>query len=245
MEINEVLEKIGLNEKEASVYLAVLELGTASVMSIAHKAGLKRPTTYLILDDLQAKGLVGEVPQSKKALYTAQTPENLLNDLRRKQELVIRALPELLAIHNQKQEKPQVQLFQGKEGVRQVYDKILKAKDIAFFCTLKDVDKIFSDVPKQFKQLATENKIKMRELVTQSPEDKAHAKWIGKTNNYEVRFIPANMDFLTDNALFDDSVAFFSYNPYLFAVVIKSAGIVTSLKTLYELAWQSAEPFKQ
>jgi sugar-specific transcriptional regulator TrmB len=242
MEINEVLEKIGLNEKEASVYLAVLELGTASVMSIAQKAGLKRPTTYLVLDDLQAKGLVGEVPQSKKTLYTAQTPENLLNDLRRKQELVTRALPELLAIHNQKQEKPQVQLFRGTEGLRQVYEKMFSAKQVSFFCTLQEAGKAFPDVPKRFKQLAQEKKIVMREIVTQSSVDIAHARWV--ENAYEIRTIPKESEFLTDNALFDDSVAFLSFEPYPFVVLITSKGIVTSLKTLFELAWQSATPFK-
>ena len=106
METVEVLRKTGLNEKESQIYLALLELGTASVQSIAFKAGIKRPTTYLVLDDLQAKGLVSEVPQ-KKALYTAESPERLLGDLSKKEELLKRFLPDLVALHNAKKEKPQ------------------------------------------------------------------------------------------------------------------------------------------
>ena len=67
METIDVLERVGLKGKEASVYLALLELGTASVESIAKKAGTKRPTTYLVLDDLQNRGLVSIVPQQKKS----------------------------------------------------------------------------------------------------------------------------------------------------------------------------------
>ena len=55
MELIEVLNKTGLHEKEAKVYLALLELGTADVSDIAAKAGVKRPTSYLVLDELKER----------------------------------------------------------------------------------------------------------------------------------------------------------------------------------------------
>jgi HTH-type transcriptional regulator, sugar sensing transcriptional regulator len=241
MEIIEVLEKIGLNQKEASIYLALLELGTAAVQSIANKAGLKRPTTYLILDDLQRKGLVSEVPQSKKSLFVAESPDRLVADLGRKQELVKRALPELLARYNQKKEKPLVQLFQGKEGMREMYEKIFSAGEVSFFCTIKDVDKMFPDLPKEVITRAKAGRLKVREMVTQSPEDLAHAQRIAKANYYPIRVVPEGMEFLTDNVLFGNSVGFFVYQPQIFAVLITSRELVQSLRTLYELAWKSAE----
>lgn len=62
MEIADVLQKIGLQQKESAVYLALLELGTADVSGIAKKAGIKRPTCYLVLDDLKNRGLVSGKP---------------------------------------------------------------------------------------------------------------------------------------------------------------------------------------
>src|SRR3989344_2304159 len=121
MEIPEILEKIGLNQKEAMVYMALLELGTASVESIALKAGTKRPTTYLILDELQKKGLATLIPRAKKVLYMPESPEKLISDLTRKQELVKRFLPDMLAVYNEPKDKPQVQLFSGVSGIKQVY----------------------------------------------------------------------------------------------------------------------------
>ena len=55
MEIQDVLKSIGLDDKEARVYMALLELGTATVHPIANKAEIKRPTTYLILEQLLKK----------------------------------------------------------------------------------------------------------------------------------------------------------------------------------------------
>lgn len=239
MEIQQVLEQSGLTEKQADVYLACLELGTASVQAIARKAELKRPTTYLILDELQAKGFVSLVPQ-KKVLYTAESPEKLITELGRKQELLKRFLPDLLALHNSKKEKPKVQLFQGKEGVAEVYNYALKSSAIDIFCTIGDVNKYFPELPKELKRMAQTEKIKIREMVSRNQADIAHAQWVDKA--YEVRHTPAGMGFMTDNFIFDNSVIFFSYQPYIFAVLITSEGISTSLKTIFELAWQNAEP---
>lgn len=42
MDIIASLRQFGLNEKQAKVYLACLELGSASVQKIAKKAGVER-----------------------------------------------------------------------------------------------------------------------------------------------------------------------------------------------------------
>lgn len=244
MDINEVLKQIGLNAKEASVYLALLELGTASVHPIANKAGIKRPTTYLILEDLQRKGLVSIVPRVKKVLYTAESPEKLLSDMHKKQELIKRFMPNMLAMYNAKKDKPQIQLFEGHEGVLEVYKKVFSSPSVDFFCTISDVLGSFPELPKELKEKALIKKIKVRELITQSQADIQHAKNMPQHEYYENRFVPKNFEFLTDNVFFQDSVAFFSYEPYMFAVVIKSKGVVTSLKSIFELAWRGSELYK-
>lgn len=242
MEKTEVLEKIGLSGKEASVYLALLELGTASVMSIASKAGLKRPTTYLILDDLQRKGLAAVVPQTKKALFTAQSPEHLLNDLQKKEELVKRFLPDLLGVYNTKKEKPQVQLFQGEEGVLEVYNKIYTAGEVRFFATLGELEKILPQVTKEVTARARQGKLKVREILTGTDADKKYAAQVPIGDYYGLRFTPQGSEFLTDNAIFENSVAFFSFSYQLFAVVITSKEIAGSLRTLFDMAWQQSIP---
>ena len=55
MEVFQVLKSIGLTEKEASVYLALLTLGTADVGEIAQKSGQKRTTCYTVIENLKKK----------------------------------------------------------------------------------------------------------------------------------------------------------------------------------------------
>lgn len=55
----ERLQKLGLTQKEAVIYMATLELGIASPTStIAKKANILRTTAYNILNSLVQKGIV-------------------------------------------------------------------------------------------------------------------------------------------------------------------------------------------
>jgi len=243
MEINEVLQKSGLTDKEANVYMALLELGTATVHPIATKAGVKRPTAYLILDQLKAKGLVSVIPRAKKVLYTAESPEKIIQDLGRKQELVKRFLPNMLALYNTKTEKPQVLLYEGKEAVGEVYEKILLAKKVDFFCTITEAMSAFPEYPFRINKTAMSGSMKFRELLTSNPSDVEYSRKMQHGENYQHRFLPPGMNLLTDNVLFDGNIVFFSYHPYIFAVQISSKGIYQSLLTLFEVAWTASKPF--
>src|SRR3990167_6844387 len=223
--------------------MALLELGTASVEGIAKKAGTKRPTTYLILDDLQRKGLATLVPRAKKVLYMPESPDKILFDLNRKQELVKRFLPNLLAVYNEPKHKPQVLLFEGKEAIKDLYDKILLAKDVIFFGTIRDFVIFYPDYEEKLVANTEAKKIKVREILSQNPADLSFASKFPKNDHYEQRFTKAGEEFLTDNCLFDGNVAFFSYQPHIFAVMIQSKTIHQSLHTLFEFAWKQAEPY--
>ena len=98
------LKKFGLNEKEAKIYLASLELGYATVQQIANQAEINRATTYVILESLIKKGLATHLTKGKKRYFTAEPPERLnhfLNDqlikIKRKREKLQKLLPNLKA----------------------------------------------------------------------------------------------------------------------------------------------------
>lgn len=245
MEIIDVLNNIGLDKKQAAVYLALLELGTAAVQIIAQKAQLKRPTTYLILDELQAKGLVSIVPRARKVLYTAESPDKLMGDLNKKHELMKRYMPNLLAMYNVKKEKPQVRLFEGKEGIKEVYNQIYNSNGVSFFGTVKEA--LFYDPEglNAFVERSTTNNFQIRDLLTLSDADIMYAKKAKTGSNYQIRFVDKDKVFLTDNAIFGNNVVFFSFHPQIFAVMITSREISQAIKTLFEFAWASGESYEK
>ena len=63
------LVQLGLNEKQATIYLALHQLGEASAYKVAEFSGLKRPTVYVILDELRQLELVVKVPYAKAQVF--------------------------------------------------------------------------------------------------------------------------------------------------------------------------------
>lgn len=145
MEIKNILEQLGLKDKKAEVYLAALELGSATVIEISKKAGIKRTTCYDILVDLIKMGLISETSKGKKRLFIGEDPEKILNDLEGKEKLFSEILPQLKSIYNIKGVKPKIRFYEGKEGLKEVYVDTLKyAGEILAFAS-EDVVRVLGE----------------------------------------------------------------------------------------------------
>jgi sugar-specific transcriptional regulator TrmB len=246
MILDQTLEKIGLNSKEAKVYLATLELGQAKVLEIAKKTEIKRPTVYLILDDLKKKGLVSEVPKGTKTIFIAENPEKLINELKSREEALKKVMPMLKTIYNIDKHKPQVKFYEGKEGIKQVYNEIHKAKTyIDFYGSIKGIKQEFPESFLKYDEIK-KMKIPVREIISDDPADKAYAHEIKKFGNpkHIVKIMPKKMQTMIDSAIFDNKIAIISIKKDYFGVLIESEEIAQSYRMLYELAWQSAHRFK-
>ena len=93
MNLEDILTKVGLDEKEAKIYVALLDLGSEKVHEIAKKAGVKRPTAYVILEQLYAKNFVIKTYHQRRAFYSAEKPDIILRSLKEKEDLLGQALP--------------------------------------------------------------------------------------------------------------------------------------------------------
>src|SRR3989344_5908658 len=164
--LNKELEKIGLTQKEAGIYLACLELTEATIGDIAKKSGVKRTTVYDIIDSLKEKGLVSSITKNKKLFYYAESPKKLENTLDEKKRLLENMMPELFSIANKIDKKPKIKYFEGPEGMKDVFRDTLNYPDqeiLSWFPqkTSIDVGKIFSKKNKE-KNLGQSNCSKNR-----------------------------------------------------------------------------------
>jgi len=238
MELQSVLQQLGLHEKEAMVYLALLQMGTASVPAISIKAGTKRPTTYLILEELRMKGLVTLLPKKVRALYTAQSPQKLLEEQREKEETIQRNMPELMAIYNSKKEKPKVTYYQGEDHIVELYDEIFKEKSILFYGSIGSISAtVFEKIKGYIERIEKEN-LDVREVLQADQKSIRYAQE-NRSQNHQIKIASENFLFPTDNMIFGNKVAIITYKDTPMAVVIESNDVVETYKSLFEIAWQS------
>lgn len=116
----QTLAQIGLKEKEVGVYLALLSLGSSTAYHIAQHCEVKKPTVYVILDDLRKKGLVLKIPHAKKALFAARDITEYLEEQRRKMRAVENIVPQLLALGGPA--RPNVYFFSGLRGIAEALE---------------------------------------------------------------------------------------------------------------------------
>lgn len=121
-QLSHKLQKLGLSEKEADVYLATLESAFGiSIANIAKKTNIKRSTVYLALEELKRRGLISISRQGGHHVYMAEDPR-VFEEKIKEQSLYLRELlPELLSVTNVLARKPQIRFYEGLEGIKDVY----------------------------------------------------------------------------------------------------------------------------
>lgn len=119
--MNELISDLvlqGLTEKEARVYVSLLQLGQASAYTVAKDSGLKRATTYVVISDLMQKGLVLKVPKARKQMFIAKNPQELKIILTERSKAADRAILKLERL-TQSDNKPRTLYFEGMKGVKE------------------------------------------------------------------------------------------------------------------------------
>jgi len=126
--VEEALESYGFSSKEVKVYLACLELGTATANEIANKADVNRSTTYDLLKSFLERGIASKVTKDKATHFEVVGSERLIALLDEKKSKIQSISNQLKLIQQHTVEKPVVQLFEGGEGVKTILEDILETK---------------------------------------------------------------------------------------------------------------------
>jgi len=237
------LEKLGLNKKEASLYVALLELGESNLQGIADKANLKRTTIYDVLSSLKEKGLVSATKKGKRIYYYAENPKTIGIIFKEKLNRFNNVLPELLSISNLIDKKPKIQFFEGTEGIKNIFRDTLEydksellswtsPEAIEYF----DIDWLWNEyVPQRLKR-----KIWTRSFAPNVKEMK-HVQGYDKKHLRNMKLVDI------DNGLFfeveinlygGNKVGIMSFREK-FGLIIESKKIHNTLKAIFELQWKS------
>jgi sugar-specific transcriptional regulator TrmB len=94
MHLQKTLEKYGLTAKQAKIYLATLELGSAPVNLIAKKSAIPRPSCYDILESLNNLGIASTFTKKKTRYYSVEDPRKIIKLAEQKAEDLKQVLPE-------------------------------------------------------------------------------------------------------------------------------------------------------
>jgi sugar-specific transcriptional regulator TrmB len=239
LDVIKTLEQLGIDEKQASVYLACLELGSATVQELAEKSGVKRTSIYNFLEEIKQKGLVTEVKQGNKVLLIPEDPNILLQRAQEQTQKISELLPDLMAIFNRPGNKPKVHYYQGVDGLMRAYEEMLNSKEnIVGF---SDYEKMFEALPHDFLNGFPARRkayhMSFSSVTKDGPWGRQVKEW-DKDQMRETR-LAKDIEFDTEVNIYGNKVMLLSFRRPYAGVIIEDYAIATTMRSIWKMVWAS------
>jgi sugar-specific transcriptional regulator TrmB len=241
------LQQIGLNEKQAKIYLASLELGETTIKEIAKKAEIKRTTIYDFIDEMTNLGYIKLTADGKRKKYLAASPDELQIIVKKREALLGQILPMLNSISNVSGAKPKIWFYNGVEGLKTVYSDSLKYSGEILAIGGEDAvkalghDWVLSYISKRIKKeihvrgIVAKSEFIEKEYVSKDQEQYRSSKVI------DSKKYPFPIEI---NIYGRQRVLLVSARDQM-AVVIESAEIYQAMKSFFELLWDNLPEVKK
>lgn len=245
------LQKIGLSEKESSVYLSSLRLGKSPVQIIAKEAKINRGTAYNIIGSLIKKGLMSTYQEGKKQYFFAESPDQLelifkqqLEEIEHNRNRLKEILPDLKQMDNKDNGKPVVRYFEGRNGIRAMVEDMFDVKKGAEILMIYPHDQVA-------KQFSPEDLRYWRDkrIVKNTNIRALYTKEVGKlsvtASSLSIK-IEGNIDSVqSDIAIYEDRIRIASFSEKLMGIIIENKEAAETLRTLFNLAWSKNKKIKK
>lgn len=240
--IENILSRTILNQKQAKIYLACLEVGKAGAPQIARKAGLKRTTTYGILDELVDLGFLSYSSEGKTKVFKPQNPNVLVELLESKREKIEKILPDLDTLFQGQNIRPKLQFFEGKEGIKRIFEDILdcQSKKVCQLVKVKDwIEFLGKEYTYRYMEKRAGKGIVAYDLHPKSGDiyDEKYGRESEKWKR-RVRYLPPSVFYISMLMIYDNKVAMVSTKEENFGFIIESKEFSNAQRALFELMWQ-------
>lgn len=248
------VEELGLSNKEARVYLGNLMLGAAGVQQIADISGIKRVTTYVILEALVNLGLVSQSSHAKKTLFNAEAPDNLRRLLEKREQSIQdqkhhldELLPQLSKLKTLPKDTPSVKFYDGFEGVQTInkmfFSAVQKMQPDCIY-GVSNLDLLYQYFPQVEDEGANPERVKsgLKSRFIYTSSKGPIMKATDEESNRESRYVPIDQYSLEcDMSIGGNLIALLALNnPKPVGIIIESEQIARGFKSLFELAWGAA-----
>lgn len=230
-----VLKKYGLDELDAKVYLALLEIGDSTATKISERTGIGRVHTYQITHRLIHKGLASYVIKNNVKYFIAAEPKTLLQNLKSVEEELKSIMPVLEEKRTQYTQQTKVEIYRGREGINTIFNLILRdAKPYFFIGGIEESCNIFELQSKIFVKRA--EKIKLRGKILARQNDNFFA---GKYE--EFRYLPDKIRIPTTTWTWSDKTGIFVWSEPYYCILIENKKIAKSNVATFNYIFETAK----
>lgn len=238
MDLKKLLQNLGLEEKEAKVYLALLQLGEATATIIAEKTNLDRTLIYQLANKLIEQGLVSYIIKNNVKYFLATNPTKLLEDTKEKEKQLQKAMPQLINLTKIKEQETKVEIYRGKEGLKTILKDILRTgRDYDVFGEEGQFQKILPIASHQFLKQITKKNVHEQVLVREDFKRK-----VLKSKNSVFKYLSKNYLSPVMTVVYGNKVANFIWKSPYYVILTQNNDVADSFRSQFKALWKQAKP---
>ena len=246
-----LLEKIGLKQKEAKIYVTLLKEGPSLANTVAKKTEILRASIYDYLDVLADKGFITYTIKSGKKYFQAVSPNKILDNFeeeKAKEEEALKSIvPELIKVQGLAEKKAFVEVFEGKEGMKSAMSGILKdnPKEIMIYGSSGASFKVIPFFMEHWHRERAKRRIRLRITYADTTESRERVKKGPSLKIAEIKFMPIKGLSVTGTIIYNDKILLTIWDSETpFAVLIESKEASRNYKDNFEALWKISKKFR-
>ncbi len=249
MMYEELLTKAGLTVDQAKIYEILLKSGVMPASKASIRAGIKRGLGYKVIEQLVSMGLVEKIDK-KVALFAATHPSKI-KDLIQKREDELRlinaslagALGTMTSDYNLNSGKPNVQFFEGLEGVKKVLeDSLYSREEILSYADITSIQKYIPKINEWYVDQREKKQVQKRAILLDTKEARAILESYHRGIT-DIRLIKLGTPpFESIMQIYDGKISYISLSEgQMIGTIVEDRAIYEMHKALFNFTWNKAE----
>lgn len=253
MDINSLLQKIGLTANEIKIYQYLLSKGVSLATNIYQDTQLDKSSAYRALANLEKLKLVFSLGQSRNQKFYADNGENLLKIQQEKEAEVVRMRSEIKQFikdiedySRENYKASNIKIYEGQEDYkRYMLERLRKTGGVIREVVGADTAKVLAGNYQEFVSYFRAERIK-KKIVLKVFKDKlaiTNPKNLKQKEFKEVRRTPVELDFEgLSFVTFEANTGFYHFKEGKFwGIIINDLFITHFLNAMFDLIWEKSE----
>ena len=237
--LSKILKSLGWLEKEAIVYLTLLENGSLIISDLAKYSKVNRVTVYDILEKLIERGAVSVTQRETRKYYTASNPEFIYRVEKEKVSDFQKNLGKFKDLSS-KTRKNSVRFFEGEQSLNILLEDLKESKDKIIKCFLAPKD-VYSNMPalvEKYIETRIKNNYTVHAIMPDLPSTRAFKK-SQKEERRVIKFVPdKKFNFNTSFYCTNSKLYIVDFQGSINSILIEDKSMSESLESIFDMCWE-------
>jgi sugar-specific transcriptional regulator TrmB len=242
LQVRQALKRLGFSDNEIKVLVFLFYAKKSTARNISRETAIAFSSIQYCLSNLLSRELVRVTPSAEDSFEIVSEKElfEWIDKAKEENEQIYdtskNEIHNFLSIIQKKSWKPMVQYYEGREGIIEIYEDMLKIKGSLYsFIDLEAIDKLLGNYMVDFINKRVEKNIRTYAIMPKNKFNLKHdPKGKEKREIKWVKELPLNGEI----RIYDDNVAVMTFDGEKPVGFVFSGNIITNLfKTVFQALW--------